>query len=81
MAAAEPIFTRELVAQFLLGPFRQATTIEGFHFEVIRVNGQPAFRIRTNEGIHSIGIFHVENRQIRNIYLVRNPDKLKHAAE
>ncbi|MCK8488308.1 RNA polymerase sigma-70 factor [Paenibacillus sp. MBLB2552] len=81
LAAAEPIPTRERVAQFLLGPFRQATTIEGIHFEVIGVNGQPAFRIRSEEGIHSVGIFHVENQQIRNIYLVRNPDKLQHFGE
>ncbi|MGP0585361.1 RNA polymerase sigma-70 factor [Paenibacillus timonensis] len=81
LAAAKPIITREFVAKFLLGPFRQATTIDGIHFEVIRMNGQPAFRIRSEEGIHSVGIFHVENQQIRNIYLVRNPDKLQHVGE
>lgn len=81
LAAAEPIPTRERVAQFLLGPFRQATTIEGIQLEVIRVNGHPAFRIRSSEGIHSVGILHVENQRIHNIYIVRNPDKLTQVGE
>ncbi|MCM3702002.1 RNA polymerase sigma factor SigJ [Paenibacillus macerans] len=80
-AVVEPLSSRELVAQFLLGPFRQASTIDGVHIEVIRMNGQPAFIVRSGEGIQTVGIFHVEKNQIRNIYIVRNPDKLKHAGE
>jgi hypothetical protein len=77
-AVVEPISTSELVAQFLLGPLRRASTIDGVHIEVVQINRQPAFILRSSEGIHTVGIFHVEKNRIRNIYIVRNPDKLKH---
>lgn len=80
-AVVEPISTRELVAQFLLGPFRQASTFDGVLIEVIQMNRQPAFIVRSSEGIQTVGVFHVEKNRIRNIYIVRNPDKLKHAGE
>ncbi|NUU61083.1 RNA polymerase sigma factor SigJ [Paenibacillus agri] len=80
-AVVEPISTSELVAQFLLGPLRRASTIDGVHIEVVQMNRQPAFILRSSEGIHTVGIFHVEKNRIRNIYIVRNPDKLKHVAE
>lgn len=78
-AAVEPIKTRELVAQFLLGPVRNASLIEGIsHIETSQINGQPAFIVRSSEGIHTVGMFHVERNKIHNVYIVRNPDKLKH---
>jgi RNA polymerase sigma factor (sigma-70 family) len=80
-AVVEPISTSELVAQFLLGPLRRASTIDGVHIEVVQINRQPAFILRSSEGIHTVGIFHVEKNRIRNIYIVRNPDKLKHVGE
>jgi RNA polymerase sigma-70 factor (ECF subfamily) len=80
-AVVEPISTSELVAKFLLGPLRRASTIDGVHIEVVQMNRQPAFILRTSEGIHTVGILHVEKNRIRNIYIVRNPDKLKHVGE
>lgn len=80
-AVVEPLSTRELVAQFLVGPLHRASTIDGVHIEVVLMNRQPAFILRSSEGIHTVGIFHVEKNRIRNIYIVRNPDKLKHVGE
>ncbi|MNI56358.1 RNA polymerase sigma factor SigJ [compost metagenome] len=80
-AVVEPLSTRELVAQFLIGPLHRATTIDGVHIEVVQINRQPAFILRSSEGIHTVGILHVEKNRIRNIYIVRNPDKLKHVGE
>ncbi|MGN7299289.1 RNA polymerase sigma factor SigJ [Ferdinandcohnia sp. SAFN-114] len=78
-AAIEPIVTRDLVAGFLLGPVRQASISEGTpHIEIRQINNQPAFILASSEGIHTVGIFHVEGNLIRNLYIVRNPDKLKH---
>jgi RNA polymerase sigma factor (sigma-70 family) len=78
-AAVKPIETRELVAQFLLGPVRNASLIEGIsHIEISPINGQTAFILRSSEGIHTVGMFHVERNKISNVYIVRNPDKLKH---
>ncbi|MCS0674490.1 hypothetical protein NX023_25015 [Cytobacillus firmus] len=47
--------------------------------EISQNNEQPAFIQRSNDGIHTVGILHTEDNLIRNIYNVRNPDKLKHA--
>ncbi|MEK8130832.1 RNA polymerase sigma factor SigJ [Paenibacillus filicis] len=80
-AVVEPISTSDLVAQFLVGPLRLASMIDGVHIEVVQMNGQPAFVLRSSEGIHTVGIFHVEKNRIRNIYMVRNPDKLKHVGD
>ncbi|AIQ38836.1 RNA polymerase sigma factor SigJ [Paenibacillus sp. FSL R5-0912] len=79
-AAAEPVITRELVASFLLGPFRRAATIHGeVTIETGRINGQPGLILRSDEGVHTIGLLHIRDNLIRNLYIVRNPDKLHYA--
>ncbi|WML42730.1 RNA polymerase sigma factor SigJ [Neobacillus sp. PS3-40] len=78
-AVVDPIETRNNVAEFLFGPVRQASMVEGIsQIEISQINGQPALILRSNEGIHTVGMLHIENNLIRNIYLIRNPDKLKH---
>jgi RNA polymerase sigma factor (sigma-70 family) len=79
LAAVGPIETRNYVAEFLLGPVREASMVEGIsQIEIRQINGQPSLILRSNEGIHTVGMLHLENNLIRNIYLIRNPDKLKH---
>ncbi|AIQ27019.1 RNA polymerase sigma24 factor [Paenibacillus sp. FSL P4-0081] len=79
-AAAEPVVTRELVARFLLGPLRGAATINGeVTIETGRINGQPGLILRSDEGVHTIGLLHTRDNLIRNLYIVRNPDKLQYA--
>jgi RNA polymerase sigma factor (sigma-70 family) len=78
-AAAHPIETRDLVARFLLGPVLQASMVEGIpHIELRLINEQPAFILRSSDGIHTVGMFHVERNMIRKLFIIRNPDKLKH---
>ncbi|MDQ8738091.1 RNA polymerase sigma factor SigJ [Paenibacillus sp. LHD-38] len=78
-AAVDPIETRELVAQFLLGPVRQASMKEGIPvIEIGQINGQPGLILRSSEGIHTVAMLHIEENKIQNLYVVRNPDKLKH---
>jgi RNA polymerase sigma-70 factor (ECF subfamily) len=78
-AAIFPIKTSDHVARFLLGVIRKASTIEGIpQIEIRQINEQPAFIQRSNDGIHTVGIIHTEGNLIRNIYIVRNPYKLKH---
>ncbi|MBW7454090.1 RNA polymerase sigma factor SigJ [Paenibacillus sepulcri] len=81
-AAADPIEKRDHVARFLLGPVRQASIIGGEAvMDMGLINGQPAIIIRSSDGIHTVGMLHVEGNLIRNIYFVRNPDKLKHVGK
>ncbi|MFB5195833.1 RNA polymerase sigma factor SigJ [Neobacillus sp. KR4-4] len=78
-AAVKPILARDRVVRFLFGGFRKASMVDGIsHIEIGKINGQPALILRSNEGIHTVGMIHVENNMIRNIYIIRNPDKLKH---
>jgi RNA polymerase sigma-70 factor (ECF subfamily) len=76
-AAVNPIKTRDRVARFLLGPIRQLSTIEGAAVEIDRINGQPGIILKSSEGINTVVMLHVEGNLIRNLYVVRNPDKLK----
>ncbi|TFE26949.1 RNA polymerase sigma factor SigJ [Cohnella luojiensis] len=80
-AAVDPIETRNLVAQFLLGPIRQAATIEGAAVRIDQINGQPGIILSSSEGIHTVAMLHIEGNLIRNLYVVRNPDKLKHVGK
>jgi RNA polymerase sigma-70 factor (TIGR02957 family) len=78
-AAVNPIRTRDIVTKFLFGILRKSSMAEGMSkIEISQINGQPALIIRSNEKIHTVGMIHVENHLIRNIYIVRNPDKLVH---
>jgi hypothetical protein len=79
LAAVKPIFARDRVVKFLFGVVRKASMVDRIsHIEISEINGQPALILRSNEGIHTVGILHVENSLIPDLYIVRNPDKLKH---
>lgn len=78
-AAVHPIKSREIVTRFLLGLVRKAShEEESIQFDIREINGQTGVVIRTNVGIETVVLVHVERNSIRNLYFVRNPDKLKH---
>ncbi|QUL57955.1 RNA polymerase sigma factor SigJ [Paenibacillus tritici] len=78
-AAAKPVVSAGLVAGFLLGPFRGAATMNGeVTIEVSRINGQPGLLLRSEEGIHTVGLLHLRDHLIQKLYIVRNPDKLQY---
>jgi RNA polymerase sigma-70 factor (ECF subfamily) len=78
-ASLEPIATREPVAAFLLGPVRRASMVDDIPMiQVARLNGQPGIVIRSGEGIHTVIMLNREGESVRNLYIVRNPDKLMH---
>lgn len=78
-AAVHPIESRDLVARFLLGLTRKAPHYEGgVHVEMRDINGQTGLVVRSGDGIVTVALMHVERNSIRNLYFVRNPDKLRH---
>jgi len=82
LAAVKPVVSRDRVTRFLLGPVRQAALLhEDVRIEMGHTNGQPSMIIRSNKGIQTVGLLRVEGNAIREIYLIRNPDKLKHVHE
>ncbi|MDI4648416.1 RNA polymerase sigma factor SigJ [Cohnella hashimotonis] len=83
LAAAQPIVSRDLVAKFLLGPVLQSAMVGSEALmEMGHMNGQPGFVIRSKTGdILTLGLLRVEGNLIRELYLIRNPDKLRHVAQ
>lgn len=81
-AAVRPIESRDLVARFLFGLIRKVPHYAGgMRVEMRDINGQTGLVVRSGEGIETIALMHVERNLIRNLYFVRNPDKLGHLLE
>lgn len=79
VAAVHPIESRDLVTRFLLGLVRKTLFEEGsIQVDIREINGQTGVVVRTNVGIETVVLMHVERSSIRNLYFVRNPEKLKH---
>lgn len=76
-AALNPISGREKVVRFLAGMTRKAVYGQLTHLERATINGLPGFVIGTAEGLETIAIA-LEDDRIARIYVVRNPEKLRH---
>ncbi|RMF58296.1 MAG: RNA polymerase sigma-70 factor [Bacteroidetes bacterium] len=75
-AALKPIRSALHIARFFLGLARKAGPDVQLH--PCRVNGSPGFLVTRKDHPENVVIFHVEDGRIRHIYVVRNPDKLRH---
>lgn len=81
-AAVNPIKTRDFVIQFLIGLIQKAPNYEGgTTMELRDINGQTGLVFRSGETIDTVALIHVEENSIRNIYFIRNPDKLRHLVD
>jgi len=79
VAAVHPIKTKDSVAKFLLGLFRQVPHYKGgVRIEIREINGQPAVAVRSGGEIETVLLIHAGRNAIRNLFFVRNPDKLRH---
>jgi RNA polymerase sigma-70 factor (TIGR02957 family) len=78
-AAVKPIMGAERIAMFMSGVL--AKVPEGFHSEFRMVNGQRGIVSYVKDEPNNVMTFLVESGQIQAIYLVVNPDKLKHLSE
>ncbi len=78
LSAVHPIQSREHVIRFLLGIIQKGANEEGgFEFKLTEMNGQPGLIVRTRNRIETAALLHMENNEIRSLYLIRNPDKLQ----
>ncbi|MGG4454502.1 RNA polymerase sigma-70 factor [Brevibacillus porteri] len=76
-AALHPILSGERVASFLLGLMRSFSKHPNFSVELAPLNNQTAFMIKQDGKIDTVVFLHIELGAIRNLYFVRNPDKLR----
>lgn len=77
-AAVRPISQPDSVSKFLFGSFHKLYQQEGVQIEISKINGQTGVIFRVGEHVDSVALFHSTGHVIRNIYLIRNPDKLRH---
>jgi RNA polymerase sigma-70 factor (ECF subfamily) len=74
-AATRPLHGREAVARFVLGSTRLPE--EPYDAEITDVNGEPALILRTRSHILAVLFVEADGSQIRQVFAVANPDKLR----
>ncbi|NDI34914.1 RNA polymerase sigma-70 factor [Chengkuizengella sediminis] len=74
IAAINPIKSRSRVLSFLLGISKKAT--QKTEIKLTNINGQPGFIAYENKIPVNVTTYRIENNKIKEIYTVRNPDKL-----
>ena len=77
-AALRPIAGSDKVARWLGGVMVNAA---GFTVEWRNVNGRPGVLLMIDGELDAYGTLLVEDGRVRALYLVRNPDKLRHLVE
>ena len=70
---------RYRAARFLTGVARSGLR-ENFTLRFATINGLPGFIVDGSEGPVTTAAFEIEGDVIRALYVVRNPDKLRHLA-
>jgi RNA polymerase sigma-70 factor (ECF subfamily) len=76
LAALRPIVTSDKVARFMLGILRKAPA--DLRVERATINGRPGFIAFQGAAVDGAWSFEVADGHIQQIYVVRNPDKLRH---
>ena len=79
VAALNVIHGADRVAAFLAGVVRKGWT-EGITITPGMINGLPGLVLRWPDGMVQTNAFEIEDEAIKAIYVVRNPDKLRHLA-
>ncbi|GEN46388.1 RNA polymerase sigma-70 factor [Alkalibacillus haloalkaliphilus] len=74
-AAIRPIIARTNVVRFVSGIVKKVP--ESFYYELKNVNGQPGIVTYVDGNIHSVISFYIAGEEIKEIYMVLNPEKLK----
>jgi len=76
VAALRPVRTADHVIRFLFG-LRSKSSIEP-RVEFAAVNGGPGLLFYAGDQIDSVLCFHSVEGQITDLYIIRNPEKLRH---
>jgi RNA polymerase sigma-70 factor, ECF subfamily len=79
LAALNPIYGRDRILRFVEGVTHKPTMPIIEQAEPATINGLPGFVLRTSQGVETLAV-EVADDRIVAIYLVRNPDKLRHLA-
>jgi RNA polymerase sigma-70 factor (ECF subfamily) len=77
-AAFNPIYGADKILRFLAGVMRKNLSLPDMQIRPATVNGLAGFVMREADGTMNTMAFEHGNRRITAIYVVRNPDKLRH---
>ena len=76
-AALNPIYGRAKILRFFLGIARKGFPQASTRVESVIINGMPGFLLHTEHGVETM-VLETTGEHISAIYIVRNPDKLRH---
>jgi RNA polymerase sigma-70 factor, ECF subfamily len=79
-AALLPIRTRTMVFRFITHLYQQFLSLkeDSSAIKMVNINGQTGVIVKDLNGVLSVFAFNIQNNTIKDIYIIRNPDKLKH---
>ena len=78
VAALNPIYGAEKILRFIAGITRKNPALPGIQLRAAIVNGLPGFVLREADGSIETVAFDHRDGGITAIYVVRNPEKLRH---
>jgi RNA polymerase sigma-70 factor, ECF subfamily len=76
-AALKPVYSKDLVFRFIRNLLSHNDKKQAI-IKIINVNGKTGLLLKGDDNVKTVICFHVKNDQIAEIYIVRNPEKLKH---
>lgn len=77
IAARHPVEGRDKIVKLMHGIVTKYGWPGGARFEPVELNGEPGWLVHEPDGLESISLA-VDGERIAAMYLVRNPDKLRH---
>ena len=78
-ASRKPIPGSEKIAKFLVGI--QKGAVQSYRIDFREINGEPGMIFWVEDRVFNVWSFHIEEGKIKSIYVVLNPDKLRHLEE
>ena len=77
-AALLPVRGADKVARFFVNVARKLPERHHNDMEHGIINGMPGYLHRGDEGVEQVTVFQIENGRISAVFMIRNPEKLRH---
>ncbi len=77
-AARKPIYGANKIARFMVGIQKQKGESQTIDLIFRNINGEPGMMIYLDNKLFNVWSFHTKDGRIENIFVVLNPDKLRH---
>jgi RNA polymerase sigma-70 factor (ECF subfamily) len=78
LAALRPIFGRDKVTRFFVGVAKKTGQFAAYAYTSARINSQPGYLIKEPDGSVQTLALDIQDGRVTAIFIVSNPDKLRH---